>query len=37
MKDHFVSDLQPNQNITTTFLVKDKEVRTAKTATPTSL
>ncbi len=30
MKDHFVSDLEPNQNITTTFLVKDKEVRTAK-------
>ena len=30
MKDRFVSDLEPNQNITTTFLVKDKEVRTAK-------
>ena len=30
MKDHFVSDLEPNQNVTTTFLVKDKEVRTAK-------
>lgn len=30
MKDHFVSDLEPNQNITSTFLVKDKEVRTAK-------
>lgn len=30
MKDHFISDLEPNQNITTTFLVKDKEVRTAK-------
>ena len=30
MKDHFVSDLEPNQNIITTFLVKDKEVRTAK-------
>ena len=30
MKDHFVSDLEPNQNVTTTFLVKDKEIRTAK-------
>lgn len=34
MKDHFISALEPNQNITTTFLVKDKEVRTAKNGNP---
>ena len=30
MKDLFISDLEPNKIITTTFLVKDKDLRTAK-------
>lgn len=34
MKDLFVADLQANQSITTTFLVKSKEVKAKKTGEP---
>lgn len=34
MKDLFVGDLQANQSITTTFLVKSKEVKSKKTGEP---
>jgi 3'-5' exoribonuclease len=34
MKDLFVADLQANQSITTTFLVKSKEVKSKKTGEP---
>ncbi len=34
MKDIFVSDLQANQTVTSTFLVKSKEVRSKKTGEP---
>ena len=34
MKDLFISDLEPNKVITTTFLVKVKEVRAKKTGEP---
>ena len=34
MKDLFVADLQANQSITTTFLVKSKDVKSKKTGEP---
>ena len=34
MKDLFIADLQANQSITTTFLVKSKEVKSKKTGEP---